>query len=38
MLNNAIDYAHIGEYYPGQGEEMKPDLEKAEALVKEMLP
>jgi iron(III) transport system substrate-binding protein len=33
----AIDYAHIDEYYGGQGEEMKPYQVKAEALLKELI-
>jgi ABC-type Fe3+ transport system substrate-binding protein len=32
-----IDYAHIDEYYAGQGEEMKPYQEKAEALLKQLI-
>ena len=37
LPDGAIDYSHIDEYYPGQGEEMKPYVEKAEALLKELL-
>jgi len=37
LPEGAIDYSHIDEYFPGQGEEMKPYQEKAELLLKELL-
>jgi ABC-type Fe3+ transport system substrate-binding protein len=37
LPQGAIDDAHFDEYFAGQGEEMKPYQEKAEALLKELI-